>query len=54
MAVAAASVSFLGIVILLTMLGARRTRGRACCAPANPADDVRMHYSRLEGRPRRD
>jgi hypothetical protein len=52
MIVAAALVAFLAVVILLSVLGARRTGGRACCAPADPADDLRMRSAstvKLEG-----
>jgi hypothetical protein len=33
---------FVAIVAVLAALNSRRTRGRACCAPADPAADLRM------------
>ena len=33
---------FVAIVAILAGFNSRRTRGRACCAPADPAADLRM------------
>jgi hypothetical protein len=33
---------FLAVVVTLAALNSRRTRGRSCCAPADPAADLRM------------
>lgn len=33
---------FVTVVAILAALNPRRTRGRACCAPADPAADLRM------------
>lgn len=35
-------VGFVAVVAMLAALNSRRTRGRACCAPADPAADLRM------------
>ena len=40
--VLAALGAFVVVVVALATLNARRTRGRSCCAPADPADDLRM------------
>ena len=37
-----ALVAFVTVVAMLAALHSRRTRGRACCAPADPAADLRM------------
>ena len=36
---------FLVVVAILAAFNSRRTRGRACCAPADPAADLRMRDS---------
>jgi hypothetical protein len=33
---------FVALVAVLAALNSRATRGRACCAPADPAADLRM------------
>ena len=33
---------FVAVVAILAAFNSRRTRGRACCAPADPAADLRM------------
>ena len=48
MAVAAALAAFVTLVVVLSVLNARRTRGRSCCAPASPADDLRMRAASTE------
>ena len=45
MTVAVTFVAFLVVVLALAAVNARRTRGRACCAPADPARDLRMRGS---------
>jgi hypothetical protein len=41
--VAAVSVTFLVVVLALTLLSRRRGHpAGSCCAPADPADDLRM------------
>ena len=37
-----ALLGFMAIVAILATINSRRTRGRACCAPADPAADLRM------------
>ena len=37
-----ALVGFVSVVALLAALNGSRTRGRSCCAPADPAADLRM------------
>jgi hypothetical protein len=37
-----ALIAFVSVVALLAALNASRTRGRSCCAPADPAADCRM------------
>jgi hypothetical protein len=37
-----ALVAFVTVVAILAALNARRTAGRSCCAPADPAADLRM------------
>ena len=37
-----ALVAFVGVVAILAALNAGHTRGRSCCAPADPAADLRM------------
>ena len=36
---------FVVVVAILVALNSRRTQGRACCAPADPAADLRMRES---------
>lgn len=38
-----ALLAFVVLVAVLAILGSSRTRGRGCCAPADPAADRRMH-----------
>ncbi len=50
-------VAFVAVVAVLAMLNTGRTRGRSCCAPADPAADLRMRgvldeHSRAQGRSR--
>jgi hypothetical protein len=35
--------AFVVLVAVLAVFGSSRTRGRGCCAPADPAADRRMH-----------
>ena len=42
MVLAVAVSAFVVVVVALAMLTARRIRGRSCCAPADPDDDLRM------------
>lgn len=37
-----ALVAFVSVVAILAALNASRTRGRSCCAPADPTADLRM------------
>jgi hypothetical protein len=34
--------AFVSVVAILAALNASRTRGRSCCAPADPVADLRM------------
>jgi hypothetical protein len=34
--------AFVALVAILATLNRRRTRGRGCCAPADPSADLRM------------
>jgi hypothetical protein len=42
MTVWVAGVAFVTVVAILAVLNSGRTRGRSCCAPADPAADLRM------------
>jgi len=35
-------VAFITVVVVLAALNSGRTRGRGCCAPADPSLDLRM------------
>ena len=48
MTVTAAVVAFVALVVVLSVLNSRRTQGRSCCAPASPADDLRMRAASTE------
>ena len=41
---------FVAVVAILAALNSPRTRGRACCAPADPEADLRMRDA-LKDRP---
>ncbi len=43
-------VAFVTVVAVLAALNASRTRGRSCCAPADPASDLRMRGSEADTR----
>ena len=45
MAVWVTLLAFGNLVAVLAALNYQRTRGRSCCAPADPADDLRMRGS---------
>jgi hypothetical protein len=42
MTTALAMAAFVTLVAVLATLNRQRTKGRSCCAPADPADDLRM------------